>query len=207
MCLTSMVRRTCRTCKSWMPMAWDHRLPDVPDHDSRVAGHATEWMSMLLWSNGYVLYSPSGPVIAVRYEGDKSNNCSDWVTNDKEAEAVQEKLRTLLRVLHSNQSVEKPPTSLENWRDSCQNPSAARNLISIADPDSLFLAGSGMPACRGKHGPGSCYSCTALQVPYSFSRGCPSPMVSAPPLSGRRRQRYERAKRVRFLRSTRTGCR
>ena len=108
MCLTSMVRRSCRTCKSWMPMAWNHRLPDVPDHDSRVAGHATEWMSMRLWSNGYVLYSPSGPVIAVRYEGDKSNSFSDWVTNDKEAEAVQEKLRTLLRVLHSNQSVEKP---------------------------------------------------------------------------------------------------
>ena len=61
-----------------------------------------------LWSNGYVLYSPSGPVIAVRYEGDKGNGLSDWVTNDKEAEAVEERLRTLLRVLHSNQSVEKP---------------------------------------------------------------------------------------------------
>ena len=188
-------------------MAWNHRLPDVPDHDSRVAGHATEWMSMRLWSNGYVLYSPSGPVIAVRYEGDKSNNFSDWVTNDKEAKAVQEKLRTLLRVLHSNQSVEKPPTSLENWRNSSQNPSAARNLISIADPDSLFLAGSGMPACRGKHGPGSCYSCTALQVPYSFSgvvhhRWCqllPFRVAVASVMNGQ--------KRVRFLRSTRTGCR
>ena len=47
-----------------------------------------------------------------------------------------------------------------NWGNSSQNPSAARNLISIADPDSLFLAGNGMPACGGKHGPGSCYSCT-----------------------------------------------
>ena len=67
-----------------------------------------ELQSMRLWSNGYVLYSPSVPVIAVRYEGDKGNSFSDWVTNDKEAEAVQERLRTLLRVLHSNQSVEKP---------------------------------------------------------------------------------------------------
>ena len=63
---------------------------------------------MRLWSNGYVLYSPSVPVIAVRYEGDKGNSFRDWVTNDKEAEAVQERLKTLLRVLHSNQSIEKP---------------------------------------------------------------------------------------------------
>ena len=67
-----------------------------------------ELQSMRLWSNGYVLYSPSVPVIAVRYEGDKGNSFRDWVTNDKEAEAVQERLKTLLRVLHSNQSVEKP---------------------------------------------------------------------------------------------------
>ena len=158
-----------RTCESWMPMAWNHRLPDVPDHDGRVAGHATAWMSMRLWSNGYVLYSPSGPVIAVRYEGDKGNSFSDWVTNDKEAEAVQERLRTLLRVLHSNQSVEKPRNLSEKLAKFEPTPSAARNLISIADPDSLFLAGSGMPACRCEYGPGSCYSCTALQVPHSFS--------------------------------------
>ena len=66
------------------------------------------------------LYSPSGPVIAVRYEGDKGNSFSDWVTNDKEAEAVQERLRTLLRVLHSNQSVGKPRNLSGNWRNSSQ---------------------------------------------------------------------------------------
>ena len=91
--------------------------------------------------------------------------------------------------------------------NSSQNPSAARNLISIADPDSLFLAGNGMPACRGKHGPGSCYSCTALQVPYSFSgvvhhRWCqllPFRVAGASVINGQ--------KRVRFLRSTRTDFR
>ena len=188
-------------------MAWNHRLPDVPDHDSRVAGHATEWMSMRLWSNGYVLYSPSGPVIAVRYEGDKSNSFSAWVTNDKKAEAVQEKLRDCCEFFTQTSRSRSRATSLEKWRNSSQNPSAARNLISIADPNSLFLAGSKMPACRGKHGPGSCYSCTALQVPYSFSgvvhhRWCqllPFRVAGASVMNGQ--------KRVRFLRSTRTGFR
>ena len=68
-----------------------------------------------LWTNSYVLYSASRPVIAVRYEGDKANGFSDWVTDDKEAEAVEERLRTVLRAPHSNQSVGSRATSEEDW--------------------------------------------------------------------------------------------
>ena len=73
-------------------------------------------------------------------------------------------------------------TSVEDWSISRQSSSAARNLISIAHPASLFLAGSGGACLRGEYGPGSCYACTAAQVPHSFSGGV-EPIMSAPSLS------------------------
>ena len=186
-------------------MAWNHRLPDVSDHDSRVAGHATEWMSMRLWSNGYVLYSPSGPVIAVRYEGDKSNCFSDWVTNDKEAEAVQGKLRTLLRVLHSNQSVEKPRNLSEKLAKFDPEPFCSSQLDQYCGPRSLFSVGCLLVEANTDLAPGiralhcKCHISFPGVVHHRWCQLLPFRVAGASVMNEQ--------KRVRFLRSTRTGFR
>ena len=142
----------------------------------------------------------SVPVIAVRYEGDKATGLSDWVTDDKEAEAVEERLRTVLRAPHSNQSVEKPRNLCGRLVNFKAELFCSSQLDQHCAPRLVVLGRQ--CACLKRRIRTWLLLCVHCSASATFFLGrCPSPIVSAPPfrIGGApcRRPSVEQ-KRVRF---------
>ena len=136
---------------------------------------------------------------------------SDWVTDVKEAEAVEERLRTVLRAPHSNQSVEKPRNLCGKLVNFKAELFCSSQLDQHCAPRLVVLGRQWRCLLEKANTDLALVMCALQRTCHILSRGgvhhtsclfLPFRIGGAP---CRRRQRHERAETCPFLESTRAN--